>query len=83
MTPSPLRRAAGLPARLHLILATACTLAAGRLRGERDSDRGDVPGWVLITIMTAGLVVTLWALAGTAFTEMFQDALDRVRRAGQ
>ncbi|MDQ1628931.1 MAG: hypothetical protein QOI54_2675, partial [Actinomycetota bacterium] len=23
-------------------------------------DRGDVPGWVLITIMTAGLVSALW-----------------------
>ena len=26
-------------------------------------ERGDVPGWVLITLMTAGLVVAIWALA--------------------
>ncbi|MGO3179379.1 MAG: hypothetical protein ACTIJR_07410, partial [Brevibacterium linens] len=39
-------------------------------------DRGDVPGWVLITLMTAGLVVALWALAGEAFTSMFQDAMN-------
>ncbi|WP_226830897.1 hypothetical protein [Brevibacterium sp. FME17] len=58
-------------------------------RGERrgDSrcdrpDRGDVPGWVLITLMTAGLVVALWALAGEAFTSMFQDAMNKVRGAG-
>lgn len=45
-------------------------------------DRGDVPGWVLITLMTAGLVVALWALAGEAFTSMSQDAMNKVRGAG-
>ena len=45
-------------------------------------DRGDVPGWVLITLMTAGLVVALLALAGEAFTSMFQDAMNKVRGAG-
>lgn len=42
------------------------------------SDRGDVPGWVLITMMTAGLVVMLWALAGDALSDMFQAAMARV-----
>ncbi|THG34882.1 hypothetical protein E6C70_01990 [Glaciibacter flavus] len=42
------------------------------------SDRGDVPGWVLITLMTAGLVVLIWALAGPALTSVFQQAIDRV-----
>ena len=54
-------------------------------RGDQKSDRrdrGDVPGWVLITLMTAGLVVALWALAGEAFTSMFQDAMNKVRGAG-
>ena len=41
-------------------------------------DRGDVPGWVLITLMTAGLVVILWALAGPALSGVFQQAIDRV-----
>lgn len=49
---------------------------------EDPPDRGDVPGWVLITLMTAGLVVALWALAGEAFTTMFQDAMNKVRGAG-
>ncbi|RBP68132.1 hypothetical protein DFO66_101360 [Brevibacterium sanguinis] len=54
-----------------------------RTRGSVDRpDRGDVPGWVLITLMTAGLVVALWALAGEAFSTMFQDAMDKVRGAG-
>lgn len=45
-------------------------------------DRGDVPGWVLITVMTAALVVGLWALAGEAFTGFFQDSMNKVRNAG-
>jgi hypothetical protein len=41
-------------------------------------DRGDVPGWVLVTLMTAGLVVTLWAVAGPRLVEVFNDGLDQV-----
>lgn len=41
-------------------------------------DRGDVPGWVLITLMTAGLVVVMWAMAGPALGEVFNNAIDRV-----
>lgn len=41
-------------------------------------ERGDVPGWVLITLMTAGLVLVIWAIAGPALGEIFQTALDRV-----
>jgi hypothetical protein len=41
-------------------------------------ERGDVPGWVLITVMTAGLVVAIWQLAGTQLKQMLQDALDSV-----
>ena len=42
------------------------------------SDRGDVPGWVLITLMTAGLVVAVWAMAGPALGDVFNNAIDRV-----
>lgn len=46
----------------------------------RDRDeRGDVPGWVLITVMSAGLVAALWAVAGPALTGMLRDALGSVR----
>ncbi len=46
---------------------------------EHLSDRGDVPGWVLVTLMTAGLVAALWALADTALTQMFTEAMADVR----
>jgi hypothetical protein len=41
-------------------------------------ERGDVPGWVLITLMTAGLVAAIWALAGPALSSLFENAINRV-----
>ena len=41
-------------------------------------DEGDVPGWVLITLMTAGLVLLLWGVAGPALTGVFEQAIERV-----
>ncbi|MBO9553785.1 hypothetical protein [Cellulomonas sp.] len=38
-------------------------------------DRGDVPGWVLVTLMTAGLVTALWMIAGPALGRVFEDAI--------
>jgi hypothetical protein len=46
------------------------------------SDRGDVPGWVLVTLMTAGLVVTLWAVAGPRLAEVFESSIDSVQGPG-
>jgi len=48
-----------------------------RLAWSRD-DRGDVPGWVLITVMTAGLVAGLWAIAGPQLNTMLSHALTSV-----
>lgn len=47
-----------------------------------DDERGDVPGWVLITLMTAGLVVVIWAVAGPALADLFDQALQRVSGSG-
>lgn len=41
-------------------------------------ERGDVPGWVLITVMTAGLVVLIWGLAADQLKAMLEKALDSV-----
>ena len=39
------------------------------------TDRGDVPGWVLITLMTAVIVAALWTFAEGALTGILEDAL--------
>ncbi len=58
----------------------ATLAASSRLRRalSRD-DRGDVPGWVMVTLMTAGIVAALWAFASDALRDLFSDALDSVR----
>lgn len=43
-----------------------------------EPERGDVPGWVLITLMTAGLVTALWAIAGPRLGELLTEALSNV-----
>lgn len=50
-----------------------------RLDGVRDQgERGDVPGWVMVTLMTAGLVIGIWALAGDQLEQVFTEAMNRV-----
>lgn len=44
----------------------------------RDEDRGDVPGWVMITLMSAVLVAGLLAIAGPALTDLFNQAISQV-----
>lgn len=55
-----------------LLTARRC----GRL--HRRDDRGDVPGWVMITVMTAGLVAMLSAVAGDQLRAMLDAALSSV-----
>jgi hypothetical protein len=54
------------------------TRARSFLRRLRKDERGDVPGWVLITLMTAGLVIVIWGLAGPALSGVFEQAIERV-----
>jgi hypothetical protein len=66
---------------LHRSLVRLQLATARALRGFTDrGERGDVPGWVLITLMTAGLVAALWALAEDQLKALFTDALNSARR---
>ena len=47
-----------------------------RVLSGGDRERGDVPGWVLITLMTAGLVTVLWGVAGPKLSDILSGALD-------
>ena len=64
-------------------LAVFATVALLRARDGVTSrlgsrDRGDVPAWVLITVMTAGIVVVLWGVAGPKLSQMVTTAMDNV-----
>lgn len=45
-----------------------------RLKGSG----GDVPGWVMVTLMSALLVAGIYAVAGPALINMFTNAIDKV-----
>ena len=62
---------------LAVLLRTRLSLAQ-RWRAEWD-ERGDVPGWVLVTVMTAGLVMAIWGVADDQLKQMLEDALDSVK----
>jgi hypothetical protein len=42
-------------------------------------DRGDVPGWVMVVVLSAGLAAGLYEIAGPALKDMLTSALDQVR----
>jgi hypothetical protein len=44
------------------------------------SERGDIPGWVMITLMTAALVAVIWGVAEGQLQDLFRDAMNRARR---
>ncbi len=52
-------------------------LLAGR-RWPTGDERGDVPGWVLVTVMTAGLVMAIWGVADDQLRQILKNALDSV-----
>jgi hypothetical protein len=54
------------------------TLLARIRRTIDDAERGDVPGWVLVTIMTAALVIALFAIASPLLGNVFSKAVNAV-----
>jgi hypothetical protein len=42
------------------------------------SERGDVPGWVLIVLMTSALVIAIWGAARGRLIAIVESALDTV-----
>ena len=43
-------------------------------------ERGDVPGWVMVPVMTAGLVVAIFAIFKGRITSAITDAIDSVTK---
>ena len=62
-------------------LTAALAALAARLEGD-DPERGDVPGWVMITVMTAALVLAILVPFRAAIVTAVQNALTSVTSAG-
>jgi hypothetical protein len=39
-------------------------------------ERGDVPGWVLVVLMTTGLVTAIWTIAAPRLSTILKNSLD-------
>lgn len=60
---------------LLLRLHAALTLGGSRRR----DDRGDVPGWVMVAVMTATIVAAIGGIAREQLSGMLSEALSSVR----
>ena len=67
--------------RLYAFLLTALAALAARVKGD-DPERGDVPGWVMITVMTAALVLAILIPFRQAIVEAVNNALTSVTTSG-
>jgi len=47
-----------------------------RITKSMASERGDVPGWVLVVLMTTGLVTAIWTIAAPRLTNILKNSLD-------
>jgi hypothetical protein len=67
--------------RAYAFVTAALAALTARARGE-DPERGDVPGWVMITVMTAALVLAILIPFRTAIVNAVTTALTSVTSGG-
>jgi hypothetical protein len=67
--------------RAYVLLLTAVEALRARLDGD-DPERGDVPGWVMITVMTAALVLAILVPFRKAIVDAVSHALTSVTSSG-
>ena len=65
---------------MHLLLLTQLRLQSVLLDvlGRRRDERGDVPGWVLIVVMSVGIVAALGTIAEDQLKTILERALSSV-----
>lgn len=58
------------------IARTIDQLTKSRIYRSISDQRGDVPGWVLVVLMTTGLVTAIWTIAAPRLTAILKNSLD-------
>lgn len=51
-------------------------IGKSRIYRSISDQRGDVPGWVLVVLMTTGLVTAIWTIAAPRLTAILKNSLD-------
>ena len=80
-TNSPEELKMGFLSRVEFAATRVAIDAANRIRSSRikeklAEERGDVPGWVLVVLMTTGLVTAIWTIAAPRLTTILKESLD-------
>ena len=60
----------------ELLLRDGLTRSHKNFYARLRDDRGDVPGWVLVVLMTTGLVTAIWTIAAPRLTAILKNSLD-------
>jgi hypothetical protein len=71
-------------AKLHRLITVQIVRSVKRRCGAlpNEMEKGDVPGWVMITLMTAVIVVLIWGIASTQLTDLLNSAFGKVSKQG-
>ena len=58
------------------IVASLKAVTEKRFVRMMKDERGDVPGWVLVVLMTTGLVTAIWTIAAPRLSAILKNSLD-------
>ena len=60
----------------ELLFRAKLELAHKNFYAQLRDEQGDVPGWVLVVLMTTGLVTAIWTIAAPRLTAILKNSLD-------
>jgi len=60
----------------ELVLREYLISSHKRFYAQLKDEKGDVPGWVLVVLMTTGLVTAIWTIAAPRLTAILKNSLD-------
>jgi len=60
----------------ELVLREKLIRGHKKFYAQLKDEQGDVPGWVLVVLMTTGLVTAIWTIAAPRLTAILKNSLD-------
>ena len=60
----------------ELVLRDRFIKAHKKFYSQLRDEQGDVPGWVLVVLMTTGLVTAIWTIAAPRLSAILKNSLD-------
>jgi hypothetical protein len=60
----------------ELVLRDRLIKAHKQFYSQLRDEQGDVPGWVLVVLMTTGLVTAIWTIAAPRLSAILKNSLD-------